>query len=77
MYGAGLVFERNEASVCAVLRQTQVVTQATWQDMALGNCEYDEQQLDPVKLGDKVWKVMTKADHVKLPQSLIEGSSYE
>ncbi|WP_020484902.1 glycosyltransferase family 4 protein [Methylomonas sp. MK1] len=76
-YGAGLVFERNEASVCAVLRQTQVVNQATWQDMSLRSREYVEQQLDPVKLGDKVWKVLTKIDQAKLPQSLIEGSSYE
>jgi glycosyltransferase involved in cell wall biosynthesis len=76
-YGAGLVFERNETSVCAVLRQTHVLNQATWQDMSLRSREYVEQQLDPVKLGDKVWKVLTKIDQVKLPQSLIEGSSYE
>jgi glycosyltransferase involved in cell wall biosynthesis len=76
-YGAGLVFERNETSVCAVLRQTQLVNQATWQDMSLRSREYVEQQLDPVKLGDKVWKVLTKIEQDKLPQSFIEGSSYE
>ncbi|OQW71164.1 MAG: glycosyl transferase family 1 [Proteobacteria bacterium ST_bin11] len=76
-YGAGLVFERNEASVCAVLRQTQVVSPATWQEMSLRSRQYVERELDPLKLGDKVWDVLTKVDKTNLPQSLVEDTSNE
>jgi glycosyltransferase involved in cell wall biosynthesis len=76
-YGAGLVFERNEASVCAVLRQTQVVSPATWQEMSLRSRQYVERELDPLKLGDKVWDALTKVDKTNLPQSVAEDASHE
>jgi hypothetical protein len=39
--------------------------------------QYVEYQLDPVKLGDKVWQVFTKPDQANLPRQLAEGSSYD
>ena len=75
--GAGLVFERNEASVCAVLRQTQAMNQSTWQAMSARSRQYVEQQLDPVKLGDKVWHVLSKPDQAGRLQLWVEGASYE
>lgn len=70
--GAGLVFERSEASVCAVLRQTQVMSAANWHAMAARSRHYVEQQLDPVKLGGKVWQVLTHAAPLASPLSVME-----
>ncbi len=76
-FGAGFVFERNEASVCDVLARAQALDRAEWQQMSTNGRQYVEQQLDPVKLGDKVWQVLTKPDQADMPQQLAEGSSYE
>ena len=75
--GAGLVFDRNEASVCEVLRKAQALDRLTWEQMSRNCRQYVEQQLDPVKLGDEVWQVLTKPDQANLPHPLTEGSSYE
>ena len=76
-FGAGLVFDRNEASVCEVLRKAQALDRLTWEQMSWNSRQYVEQQLDPVKLGDKVWQVLTKTGPANLPHPLTEGSSYE
>ena len=76
-FGAGFVFDRNEASVCEVLRRAQALDSAKWQQMSSNGRRFVEQQLDPVKLGDKVWQVLTKPDQANLQQQLAEGSSYE
>lgn len=76
-FGAGFVFDRNEASVCEVLRKAQALDRLTWEQMSWKDREYVVHQLDPVKLGDKVWQVLTKFDQANLPQPLAEGSSYE
>jgi len=75
--GAGFVFERNEASVCEALRKAQSLDRLTWEQMSWNGRQYVEHQLDPVKLGDKVWRVLTKPDQTNLLQQLTEGSSYE
>jgi len=74
---AGFVFDRNEASVLDVLNKAQALDRAEWQQMSATCRQYVEQQLDPVKLGDKVWQVLTQPGHVNLPQQLTEESSYE
>ncbi len=76
-FGAGFVFDRNEASVCEVLHRAQSLDSLTWERMSWKARQYVEQQLDPVKLGDKVWQLLTKPDQVNLPRQLAEGSSYE
>lgn len=58
--GAGFVFERNEASVCEMLRKAQSLTSSEWKQMSLIGRKYAEQELDPVKLGDKIWQVLKK-----------------
>jgi len=75
--GAGFVFDRNEASVCEVLRSAQALDSVEWQRMSATCRQYVEQKLDPVKLGDKVWQVLTKPDQANQLQQLTEGSSYE
>lgn len=56
--GAGMVFERNEASVCDVLRKTQALDVTEWQRLSANGRDYVERQLDPVMLGEQVWRVM-------------------
>lgn len=74
---AGFVFDRNEASVLDVLNKAQALDRAEWLQMSATCRQYVEQQLDPVKLGDKVWQVLTQPGHVNLPQQLTKRSSYE
>jgi glycosyltransferase involved in cell wall biosynthesis len=71
--GAGFVFERNEASVCVALHRAQAIDSLEWQQMSLKGRQYVEQELDPVKLGEKVWQVLKKTDLTQLPQQLKEG----
>jgi glycosyltransferase involved in cell wall biosynthesis len=71
--GAGFVFDRTEASVCEVLRKAQSLDSLEWERMSRNGRQYVEQQLDPVKLGDKVWQVLTGPDQANLPQQLAEG----
>jgi len=70
--GAGFVFDRNEASVCAVLRKAQALESWEWGRMSWNSRYYAEQQLDPVKLGERVWRILKRPDRVNLPQSLAE-----
>ena len=60
--GAGFVFDRNENSVCEVLRKAQALERLTWEQLSWNDRQYVEQQLDPVKLGEKVWQVLTRHD---------------
>jgi glycosyltransferase involved in cell wall biosynthesis len=76
-FGAGFVFDRNEASVCEVLRKAQALDSLEWKQMSVNGRQYVEHQLDPVKLGDKVWQMLTGADQANLSQQVAEGSSYE
>jgi glycosyltransferase involved in cell wall biosynthesis len=75
--GAGFVFERNEESLIEVLHMAQDLDFPAWERMSLNGRRYVEQELDPVKLGDKVWQVLTESCQVSKPQQLQEGSSYE
>ncbi|MDD2725373.1 MAG: glycosyltransferase family 4 protein [Methylovulum sp.] len=59
---AGFVFERNAASVCAALLKAQALSRPAWEHMSANGRNYVEQQLDAVKLGDKVWQALTEAD---------------
>jgi len=76
--GAGFVFDRTEASVCAVLRKAQSVGDGLeWERMSWSCRQYVEQQLDPIKLGEQVWQVLKNRDQTNLSQQLAERSSYE
>jgi glycosyltransferase involved in cell wall biosynthesis len=77
LLASGFVFDRTEASVCEVLRKAQALEYSEWERMSANSRQYVEQQLDPVKLGDKVWQVLTKPDQANLAQQLAEVSSYE
>jgi glycosyltransferase involved in cell wall biosynthesis len=76
-FGAGFIFDRTEASVCEVLRKAQALNRSEWQQMSWNGRHYVEQQLDPIKLGERVWQVLTKTGLGNAPQQLTEGSSYE
>lgn len=76
-FGAGFMFERNEASVCKALRRAQSLNSMDWERMSWSGRHYVEHHLDPVKLGDSVWQAMTDPMRDSgLPQ-LAEGSSHE
>jgi glycosyltransferase involved in cell wall biosynthesis len=67
--GAGFVFERNEDSVCAALAKAQALDSSEWQQMSLIGRLYVEQELDPIKLGDKVWQMLKKPDQASTPST--------
>lgn len=76
-FGAGFVFERNEASVCDVLRRAQALDGKDWRQMSQYGRQYAEQQLDPIRLGERVWRVLKSVGQAKQPQPLTEGASHE
>ena len=63
-HGAGLVFERSEASVCDVLQQAQQLTDSQWHEISQNGRHYVEQYLNPVRLGDQVWQALTGGEPV-------------
>lgn len=72
--GAGFVFERNEDSVCEVLRSAQSLDAAQWQGLSKSGRTYVEQQLNPVRLGERVWQVLMKRKStVKIAQPVRKG----
>jgi glycosyltransferase involved in cell wall biosynthesis len=72
--GAGFVFERNEDSVCEVLRSAQSLDAAQWQRLSKSGRTYVEQQLNPVRLGERVWQVLMKRKStVKIAQPVRKG----
>ncbi|WP_333872887.1 glycosyltransferase family 4 protein [Methylobacter sp.] len=73
--GAGFVFNRTEASVCDVLRKAQALDSLEWGRMSQKGRQYVEQQLDPVKLGERIWQVLNRPGQTNLPQPLPERSS--
>jgi len=74
-FGAGLVFDRTEASVCEVLRKAQALDSLAWEQMSWYGRQYVEQQLDPVKLGERVWQVLKKFAKAKEPQAPAKRAS--
>ncbi len=74
-FGAGFVFDRTEASVCEVLRKAQALDSLAWEQMSWYGRQYVEQQLDPVKLGERVWQVLKKFAKAKAPQAPAKRAS--
>jgi glycosyltransferase involved in cell wall biosynthesis len=68
-FGAGFVFDRTEVSVCEVLRKAQSLDGLAWEQMSWYGRQYVEQQLDPVKLGERVWQVLKKFAKTHEPQA--------
>ncbi len=75
--GAGFVFDRHEASVCAVLHKAQALGRLAWEQMSSNGRDYAEQQLDAVKLGDKVWQALAECGQATSHPPLTEESLYE
>lgn len=72
--GAGFVFERNERSVCEALQSAQALDASQWQTMSKSGRSYVEQQLNPVRLGERVWQVLTKRKpSAKIAQPISKG----
>lgn len=59
---AGFVFDRSEESACEVLRRVQSLDRVDWQRMSGNARRYVETHLDPVKLGNQVWKALTDSN---------------
>jgi glycosyltransferase involved in cell wall biosynthesis len=76
-FGVGFVFDRNETSVCNVLRRAQSVNSLDWERMSWSGRNYVERHLDPVKLGDLVWQAMTKPLQDSRIRQFAEDSSHE
>ncbi|MGZ5030362.1 MAG: glycosyltransferase family 4 protein, partial [Methylobacter sp.] len=74
-FGSGFVFDRNEASVCDALRKAQSLGRWEWERMSFNGRQYVEQQLDPVRLGERVWQVLKKPGQTELLQSQAKGAS--
>ena len=70
--GAGFVFDRTEASVCAVVRRAQSLAGPEWQTMGRNARLYVEQHLDAERLGERVWQVLTASD-TDVPSGQIAG----
>jgi glycosyltransferase involved in cell wall biosynthesis len=75
--GAGFVFGRTEASVRAVLSIAQSLESWEWGRMSWNGRYYVEQQLDPVKLGERIWRVLKRSDRANLPRQLAERTTHE
>ena len=75
--GSGFVFDRTEDSVCDVLRRAQLLDSLEWKRMSANGRHYVEQQLDPIKLGERIWQVLMRSNQGNAPQHLVESSSYE
>jgi glycosyltransferase involved in cell wall biosynthesis len=75
--GAGFVFGRTEASVRAVLSIAQSLENWEWGRMSWNGRYYVEQQLDPVKLGERIWRVLKRSDRANLPRQLAERTTHE
>ena len=75
--GAGFVFDRSEASVCEALRKAQALDSLEWERMSQNGRRYVEQQLEPVKLGERIWRVLKRPDQSSPAQQLAEGASHD
>lgn len=56
--GLGWVFERDEDSVRQVLRKAQALGPEHWARLSLAARRYVAQQLDPIRLGERVWRAL-------------------
>lgn len=72
--GMGLVFDRQAASVCQALQKARQIDRAGWLQMSRSGRQYVEQQLDPVRLGERVWQNMMKAVGVKAAAPVSKGA---
>ncbi|MDD5277669.1 MAG: glycosyltransferase family 4 protein, partial [Methylovulum sp.] len=75
--GTGFVFDRNGTSVGEVLRKAQSLDRLTWEQMAWNARNFAEQQLDALKLGDRVWQALTQAGQTASLNQKIKASLYE
>jgi glycosyltransferase involved in cell wall biosynthesis len=75
--GAGFVFERNEDSVCAMLRKAQSLENWEWGRMSWNGRYYVEQQLNPVKLGERIWRALKRPDRANMPRQLAERTLHD
>lgn len=75
--GAGFVFERTEDSVCAVLRKAQSLESWEWGRMSWNGRYYVEQQLNPVKLGERIWRALKRPGRANMPRQLAERSLHD
>ncbi len=76
-FGAGFIFDKSEASVCAALDRAQSLGRVEWERMSRNARTYVEQQLDSRMLGERVWRVLTGPGTGDSSQHMVEGSLYE
>ncbi len=74
---AGFVFDRTEASVCAVLQEAQSLDRPEWEAMSRNARQYVEQHLDPVRLGERVWRVLVGGGGAVSRRLTVEASTHE
>lgn len=60
--GAGFIFDRTEDSACEILRRAQSLSREAWRRMSVNARGYAETQLDPMQLGEQVWRVLQGSD---------------
>jgi glycosyltransferase involved in cell wall biosynthesis len=75
--GTGFVFERNEESVCAALKRVQQLRPDEWSEMSGKARAYVERELDPLRLGEKVWRVLTLPEQAIAARLNSEACSHD
>jgi uncharacterized protein (DUF736 family) len=68
----GLVFDRTESSVIETLQRARALSKAEWETMSRHARNYVEVQLDPVRLGKRIWQALTGQDAPAMPRQKSE-----
>jgi glycosyltransferase involved in cell wall biosynthesis len=69
----GFLFERSAGSVGEALRRAQGLDRSDWLRMSGSARRYVEQQLDPVRLGEQVWRALTDSRSSAVSAGVAEG----
>ncbi|NJD07877.1 MAG: glycosyltransferase family 4 protein [Methylococcaceae bacterium] len=69
----GFRFERSEESASAALQRAQQLTPEQWYELSRRARGYVEHQLDPVRLGNKVWEALAAGSVAPVEATLTAG----
>jgi glycosyltransferase involved in cell wall biosynthesis len=72
--GAGMVFDRTEASLCKVLNIARLLSESEWRNMSSHARNYVVKHFDSVILSNQVWQVLTCQDFGGVSSKSREGA---
>jgi glycosyltransferase involved in cell wall biosynthesis len=73
----GFVFERRPSSVQQVLARVRALPPGEWLEMSRRARAYVERELDPVRLGEPVWRVLTAAEPFAAERNTVEVCAHD